>query len=94
MILTDHRLLIIFRCRICSAAVQIALQNYLSCYLIDVAARVPRLFTRITQCAVCCDRSQPLIPGDDWAWQNRAQLFYKLEGFGRGRADLAIHSFG
>ena len=55
---------------------------------------MPRLFARIAQCAVCCDRSQPLIPGDDWAWQNRAQLFYKLEGFGRGRADLAIHSFG
>ena len=37
------------------------------------------------------NRGQSLIPGNDRAWKDRSQFFYKLEGFGCCSTDPAIH---
>ena len=41
-----------------------------------------------------CDRSQALIPGDDWAWQDCTQFFYKVDDFGCSRPELTVHLTG
>src|SRR5215475_6730403 len=47
------------------SSVQIALQNHLRRYLIQVAAGLPRFLPGVTQCPVGCSGREPLVPGDD-----------------------------
>ena len=64
--------LIAFHLRVRHATIQIALQNHLRRYLINVTAGVPRFLTGVTQCSVGCNSREPLVPGDDRAGENRA----------------------
>src|SRR5437667_11723651 len=87
----DHRSLIPSAFHIGGPSIQIALQNHLSCYLVDVAASVSRLLACVTQCSLSCDGRQALVPGNNRAWQNGTQLFYKLKDFSCGCSDLSVH---
>src|SRR5438093_9069036 len=88
LLFTDHRSLITFAFHIGGVPVQIALQNHLSCYLVDVASGVSCLLSCITQGALGCDGRYALVPGNNRAWQNDAQLFYKLKDFSCSYSDL------
>jgi hypothetical protein len=81
-------------CGVGGASIQIALQNHLSCHLIDVTAGVSGLLTCVTQCPVSCDSSQALVPGNHRAWQDGTQFFDKLKNFGRCNSNLAVHLMG
>jgi hypothetical protein len=71
--------------------IQVALQNHLSCYLIDITPSLSRFLACVTQCAVSRDSSQALVPGHDRTRQNGPQLFYKLKRLACGCTDLAVH---
>jgi hypothetical protein len=74
--------------------IQIALQDHLSCYLINVASGVSCLLACVTQSSLGRDGRQALVPGHNRARQNSAQLFYKLKNFRCGCSKLAIHPTG
>jgi hypothetical protein len=91
LLFTGDRSLITFAFHISGASIQITLQNHLSCYLIDVASGISCLLAGITQRPLGCDGCQALVPGNNRAWQNGAQFFYKLKNFSCGCSYLSVH---
>src|SRR5437867_3090450 len=91
---TDHGSQITLRSNVRRSSIQVALQNHLSCHLVDIASGFPRFLACLTQCALGSDGRQALVPRNNRAWQNSAQFFYKPKDFSRGRSDLAIHPAG
>src|SRR5207237_7958511 len=73
------------------APIEIALQNHLSRYLIDIAASGARFLSRFSQRPVGRHSRQPLIPCDDRAGQICPELFYEVKCFNRGSTDRAFH---
>src|SRR5215211_5838617 len=87
LMIANHASLITLR----GTAIEIALQNHLRRYLVNVVAGVPSFLSGVAQGTMSCDRRESLVPCDDGAGKDRPQLFHEFENFSRSSADLPIH---